>query len=143
MERVKNILGIDHIGYAVNDIGAAKNSFSALGYSFHGNMVDDFRNVIVCVGENGGVRVELLAPLPEKKSPIDGYLKKIGNTPYHLCYQVDNMDVCVAELQNAGFTMLGTPAPSVPLGGDVCFLYSMEIGMIELIYYSKECGGER
>ena len=67
-----------------------------------------------------------------RKSPIDNYLKTIGNTPYHICYRVDNIWQGIEELQSKGFTLLGNPAESIPLGGDVVFLYSTEIGLTEL-----------
>ncbi len=137
---MKGILGIDHIGYAVIDMGAARRVFSVLGYGFSEEVIDDRRNVTVCMAENvhGGVKVELLAPVPGRRTPIDGYLKAMGSTPYHLCYKVDDMEMSVARLQETGFTLLCEPALSVPLGGDVCFLYSMEIGMIELIEHRIE-----
>ncbi len=79
--------------------------------------------------------IELLVPIDGQKSPVDGYLQKMGATPYHICYQVVDMENAVKELQDIGFTQLGYPAPSEPLEGEVCFLYSNEIGMLELIKY--------
>ncbi len=133
MEQVKSIVCIDHVGYAVKDIAQAKEQFIALGYVFGGEKRDDYRRVNVSVGKMGGVRVELLAPLDGVKSPVDVYLDKVGNTPYHICYEVTEMDDAITELQAIGFTMLGAPAESVPLEGTVCFLYSINIGLIELI----------
>lgn len=43
------------------------------------------------------------------------------------------MGKAMEKLQDAGYTMMGYPAPSEPLGGEVCFLYSSEIGIVELI----------
>ncbi len=133
MEKIDEIVAVDHIGYAVNDMASAKEKFQALGYTFEDESVDALRNVNVCVGKMGGYKVELLAPLKDKKSPIDGTLKKMGSTPYHICYQVMGMGKAIEKLQDAGYTMMGYPAPSEPLGGEVCFLYSSEIGIVELI----------
>ncbi len=87
----------------------------------------------------GGGRIELIAPVGDRKSPIDGYLQKMGSTPYHLCYNVENMEKTVEELLEMGFTMLEVPAPSVPLGGMVCFMYSCETGILELVDYGHGC----
>ena len=57
----------------------------------------------------------------------------MGSTPYHICYQVKGMKTALEEIQRMGFTLMGYPAPSDPLDGEVCFLYSTEIGIIELI----------
>ncbi|MBR1635124.1 MAG: VOC family protein [Lachnospiraceae bacterium] len=129
-------MGVDHIGYAVKSISQSKEQFAALGYFFDDEKPDILRRVNVSVGKNGGVRVELLSPLnTADKSPIDGYLDKIGSTPYHICYEVSDIDKAISELQEIGFTVLGSPAESVPLEGTVCFLYSTDIGLIEIIDY--------
>ncbi len=136
MKKIDEIVAVDHIGYAVNSIASAKNDFQALGYSFDEEKYDMFRNVNVCVTEMGGVRVELLAPHDEQ-STIDGILKKMGSTPYHICYEVTSMEIAIEKLQDAGYTMMCYPAYSEPLGGDVCFLYSQSSGIVELIDYSE------
>lgn len=139
VEVIEEIVEVDHIGYAVKNMASAKALFYELGYVFGSESVDELRKVAVCVGQNvGRYKVELLAPLKGIGSPVDGYLQKVGSTPYHICYRVKNMDLAVSELQNRGFTLMGYPAPSIPLGGDVCFLYSGDIGIVELIYYKNE-----
>lgn len=136
MEKIASISGIDHIGYAVKDIDKAKEEFKALGFEFCAVMEDEYRSVMVCVGTlKDGTRIELLSPPADKKSPVDTYLKKIGSTPYHICYKSDDISTSVKELQENGFTLIGAVAPSIPLGGDVCFMYSNTIGMIEVIEY--------
>lgn len=40
-------------------------------------------------------------------------------------------------MRDAGFMPTGEPAESEPLGGIVCFLFSAETGIIELIEYRK------
>ena len=138
MDRIKSIIGVDHIGYAVKDMKSAREQFSALGYEFGEEKPDEHRKVRLSMGQMGGVKVELLAPLNNEKSPVDGYLSKLGSTPYHICYEVCEIDGAVSELQDKGFTILGVPAYSVPLEGTVCFLYSPEIGLIEIIDYSSK-----
>lgn len=164
LKKLPFIKGIDHIGYAVEDMDKAKNVFAAMGFDFTDNRVDEFRHVLVSVGEmnsafcleeplndkkknaensplssyRGGWKVELLSPIEGQKSPIDGYLSKIGNTPYHICYQVSDIEMAVTELQERGFTLISPSAPSLPLDGMVCFLYSQETGIMELIE-SSEC----
>lgn len=157
------IIGIDHVGYAVEDIDSASRFFSVLGFSFSEKRIDNLRRVMVSVGKMnsdsysldggiedgfkesviheelsfsntmGGWKVELLSPVSGEKSPIDGILSKIGSAPYHICYKVSDIKGAVSYLQGEGFTLLSDPAPSEPLNGMVCFLYSGEIGIIELI----------
>lgn len=138
MEKIRSIKGIDHIGYAVKDMAEAKEKFKALGFDFSPEMIDELRDVNVCVGQGMDLmRIELLSPIGEKKSPVDTYLRKLGSTPYHICYQCEGIEETIGELCRIGFTQLSNAAPSVPLNGNVCFLFSAEIGLIELIEYGE------
>lgn len=126
---------IDHIGYAVRNMGFAISVFELLGYTFQETKIDDARKVKVKIGTLDATRIELLSPIGGEKSPIDNYLEKLGCTPYHICYEVENMAAGIQELTDKEFTLVNAPAPSEPLGGVVAFLYSIEIGLIELIEY--------
>lgn len=126
---------VDHIGYAVRNMSKAKGILSILGFSFDSAKTDTYRNVMVMVGKMGGVTVELLSPLEGMVSPIDEILKKNGPMPYHICYRCDDIDETVEELRNIGFIQIGSVARSEPLNGNVVFLYSSEIGVVELIEY--------
>ncbi len=137
-EKIESIKGIDHIGYAVKDLYSARDYFKALGFDFSLEEEDCLRGVNVCVASDlRGSRIELLASAKEK-SPIDSYLKKIGPTPYHICYETDDMEDSVNKLTEIGFTLISKPDISVPLKGTVCFLYESEIGLIELIKYGEQ-----
>ena len=114
---ISAIIDVDHIGYAVNDMGVAKNKFIALGYEFTDEKLDELRCVSVSIGQLGNTRVELVTPQKGKKSPIDGILKKMGNMPYHICYSVSNLAKAITELMENGYTQLGKADWSVPLGG--------------------------
>ena len=41
IDKIDSIIGIDHIGYAVNDIDSAKKIFNAIGYEFSETRADD------------------------------------------------------------------------------------------------------
>lgn len=126
---------IDHIGYAVKDLKKAINLFSHLGYAFDDDKIDQLRNVRICVGVSGGGRVELVSPIDNSKSPIDGFLKKNGPMPYHLCFSVKNINEQTELLRNLGFILVEKIDKSVPLGGFVCFLFHPDLGLVELIQY--------
>lgn len=137
MELMKTIIGVDHIGYAVKDIETAKEIFCKLGFQFGDVQFDPLRSVNVCIGHTSfdGTEgtVELLSPMDGVRSPIDGILSKSGATPYHICYRVANIKEAANEMRNEGFLPIGTIARSEPLDGDVCFLFSPDIGIIELV----------
>ena len=64
---------VDHVGYAVREIRAAKPVFEAIGFKF-GKLIydpsrnDPSRNVNICFGEMGGVTVELIEPAQKKRA---------------------------------------------------------------------------
>ena len=74
-------------------------------FSYHKEIeiYDPEQNVEVCVlRHNSSPRIELLAP-HDDKSPINNILKKLGATPYHICYEVDNIEECIVSLKREKF----------------------------------------
>ena len=61
---------IDHIGYAVKKLDKAISEFQKLGYTFEEIIDDEDRNLQIVFGENGGYRVELLAPMENLKKNV-------------------------------------------------------------------------
>jgi len=124
---------IHHIGYLVKKIDKAKLSFEKLGFVCEGETVyDDIRDIDILFMVNEGYRIELVSPKSDK-SVVKDLLKKIGVSPYHLCYYSDDMEKDMETLRNSGFVPVGEPAPAPALGGKrVAFMFSGNSGMIEL-----------
>lgn len=125
---------IDHIGYAVQDLAAAAEKFEALGYRSWGEETEDpGRKVrIRFFSDPSGVMVELVAPLQED-SPVMGWVRKNGNSPYHICYESEDLEREIAELRQKGFILVHPIAPAPAMGGRrVAFLYSAGTGLLEL-----------
>ncbi len=124
---------IDHIGYAVKNIDKAKNSMEALGYEFEPIVEDKDRNIFIAFGELDGYRVELVAPIGGE-SPVDMYLSKIGPTPYHICYKSSDIENDIEKLEGSRFKVSIPLAPAVAFNNKrVVFLYSLSIGLIEIV----------
>ena len=78
-------------------------------------------------------KVELLAP-HDSTSPVQQTLDKMGVTPYHTCYVVDNIEEAVAQLRKQKYVMVSKPAEAVAFcGSKVCFLFNKNVGLIELV----------
>ena len=130
-----SILKVDHIGYAVNDMEKAVKKFLLLGYQLYGGGIDDNeRQVrIQFLVDANGTRVELVAPL-DGESPIDNWIEKNGNSPYHICCESGNIESDTETLKANGFIMVHKISPAPAMGGRrVAFLYSMETGLFELV----------
>ena len=133
-------MNVDHIGYAVKNIDASRQAFEELGYVFDPVVNDTDRNIFISFGRLGDYRIELVSPLdPALPSPVDGTLKKSGNTPYHICYTSSRFEDDIKELQQKRFLLTIPPAPACAFGGRgggsrrVAFLYHLQIGLLELV----------
>lgn len=106
---------VHHIGYAVKNIEDSIKEFERLGYSKVKNtVIDSKRNVIIQFIQNEEYLIELVAPLKEE-SPVTNILKKQGNSPYHICYETNDIDNKIKELSNNGFTIIAklSEAPAI------------------------------
>ena len=125
---------IDHIGYAVKKIDKAVCDFEKLGYSFEDIITDEDRNLYMAFGENEGYRIELLAPMEGKTSPIDEYLKKNGPIPYHICYRSGNLEEDIKMLEQERYRVVVPPQEACAFGGKkVVFMMKLSVGLIEIV----------
>lgn len=125
---------IDHIGYAVKNIEKARRDFEALGYKFEEPIQDIDRNIYIQFGEKDGYRIELVSPLKKEPSPVDTYLSTTGNTPYHICYCSNDLDMEIENLENQGYKVIIPAQVAVAFGGKrVAFMINKNIGMIEIV----------
>ena len=125
---------VHHIGYAVPDIDKALAEFAVLGWKTCSDVTDDeARQVKIVFMEQSGCMIELVAPL-SNDSPIKKTLQKGSGTPYHICYEVDNLEAAEAELKKAKFIPFKKAAVAPAIGGRrVEFMYAKQNGVIELV----------
>ena len=123
-----------HIGVAVKDLDATATVYEQGGYKRSSSIFDSIQNVNICwLTKEGMPTVELLAPVDEK-SPVNKTLEKVGVSPYHCCYVVDNLEDACAELRKQKYIMVSKPAEAVAFcGSRVCFLFNKNVGLIELV----------
>jgi len=119
---------------AVKDIDATAAIYKDGGYKMSEVVFDPFQNVNICwLTKKNAPIVELLAPVDEK-SPVNKTLEKVGVSPYHCCYIVDDLDNSVSELRKQRYVMVSKPAEAVAFKGSrVCFLFNKNVGLIELV----------
>ncbi len=127
-------MNIHHVGYYVKDIDEARKEFLSLGYvKESGCIFDEERKITVQFLKNATYRLELVAPA-EGCTLFPKSMKKMGATPYHICYECADMEKTVKECQEKGFMLVRSPSPAVAIANRrVAFLYSDAIGMIELV----------
>ena len=125
---------VHHIGYFVKNIEKGKRSFIDLGYEVEQDVVrDEYRGIDIAFLVKDGYRVELVSPYTEESVVYD-LRKRMGNSPYHICYEVADLDTAIGELQAQRFVVTQEPHEAVAIDGKrVCFLIHGQIGIIELV----------
>ena len=128
---------IHHIGYLVDSIENALLRFEGLGFVRVGDISEDTqRGIHILFMRNEGYVIELIAPVNEE-SPSDALRRQYKNTPYHICYETDDLDKTVENLlgSKTGYMMLNHPSPAqcIPGSPRVAFLLNKHMGMIELV----------
>ena len=125
---------IHHIGYLVKKIEKSIKIFEELGFTLTKDIVlDEYRQADICFLEKDGYVVELVSPV-SKDSVVAQLMKDLGNTPYHICYETENIEEEVNSLQEQHYVVCSeiNSAPAID-NKKVCFMINPHIGMIELL----------
>lgn len=131
---MENILTFHHIGIACRDIERSQAFYTAMGYRAAEVVDDPIQHVRVCfLDKEDAPRIELLEPLDDQ-SPVARTLATVGVSPYHTCYQVDDMESAINELRIQRFLLVCEPVPACAMDDRrVAFLFQKHTGLIELV----------
>lgn len=123
-----------HIGIACRDIAKSQAFYMAMGYSASPVVDDPVQHVRVCfLDKDGAPRLELLQPLDDQ-SPVARTLATTGVTPYHICYEVQDVDEAITALREQRFLLVSGPVPACAIGDRrIAFMYHKNNGLIELV----------
>jgi len=124
-----------HIGYVTDSIAGTSAPYLQAGYQTTVVIEDPVQDVFICfLTKDGFPRIELIEPASEKSS-VNKILKKNGVAPYHICYEVDNIQEAFDELVDVqGYIPLFRPVEAIALDNKlICYLYKKEVGFIELV----------
>lgn len=132
--QMEHQLSFHHIGIACRDIEKSRAFYLAMGYEPSPVVDDPLQHVRVCFLEKQGApRLELLEPL-DSDSPVSRTLNTSGVTPYHLCYEVQDIAAAIASLRKQRFLLVNGPVPACAMDGKaVAFLFQKDTGLIELV----------
>lgn len=124
-----------HIGYVTDNITNTAAPYLQVGYEATPVIEDPIQRVYICfLTKDGFPRMELIAPIDENSS-VNKIFKKTGVAPYHVCYEVDDINSAFDELVDVqGYIPLFRPVEAIALDNKlICYLYKKEIGFIELV----------
>lgn len=132
---MRHLKRVNHIGYAVKDISITAQPYVKSGWDLSEIFEETVQNTqIAFLTKEGFPTIELVSPLNETKSPVDNFISHNGVTPYHICYDVDDIEQAVEDLYEEDFKPLFMPIESVAMDNHkICYLHHMDLGLIELV----------
>ncbi len=110
------ILGIEHVAIAVDDAKKPANVFGKL-LGIENTATEEVadQKVITDIFDTGAGKVELLEATSDD-SPISKFLEKRGMGVHHIAFLVDNLNLALDELSDAGVQLIDR-APRVGAEG--------------------------
>ncbi len=134
MENIKVLGNVHHIGYMVKNIKKAIDGYTSLGFSLSKESIwDEDRKSNICFLDGQGITIELIEP--SKDSDLAPLIKKFRNVPYHVCYEVDNMEIAIQQMLERGFSISKPTERALAISNTarVTFLTHARLGVIELV----------
>ena len=127
---------LNHVGVATPSIERAIDTYrDLLGATAIGTPFDlPAQGVKVCFVDAPNTQIELIEPLDDA-SPIAGFLRKNpAGGQHHVCFEVDDIAVAVADLSAKGATVLGVPRIGAH-GTPIVFVHPKDVGglLVELM----------
>lgn len=131
---MENELKFHHVGIACHKIERTLPFYLSQGYSAAPVIDDPVQHVRVCFLDKADApRLELLEPLDDS-SPVARTLSTAGVTPYHLCYEVHDIEDAIRLLRGQRFLLVSGPVAAPAMENHrVAFLFKKDTGLIELV----------
>lgn len=128
------MLTFHHIGIACRDIAKTQAFYLQMGYTASPIVEDPLQHVrISFLEKDGAPQLELLEPLDEI-NPVARTLATVGVSPYHMCYEVQDIEAAIADLRRQRFLLVNGPVPACAMENRrIAFLYQKNNGLIELV----------
>ena len=81
-----------HIGVATHSIAQTSKYYVDIDFRISEIIFDPIQNVNICfIHKEGFPSIELIEPISDL-SPVAKIIQKVGVSPYHFCYEVDDVD---------------------------------------------------
>ena len=129
-QRPFKILGIEHIGIAVEDLNGISDVFcNLLGLELRSREKIDDQKVITDIYETESGKLEFLkATGPD--SPISHFIDKNGEGMHHIALLVDNLTAALDYLQEQGIKLIDETPRIGAEGLSIAFLHPKSTGGI-------------
>ena len=128
------ILGIEHIGLAVNSLDTDAPFWKhVLKISHKGTEAVEDQGVTTDIYDTGRGKVELLEALGENTA-VGKFLKNCGPGIHHVCFEVDDINNAINELKESNIRVLSDNPTTGAEGYKVVFIHPKSTGgvLVEL-----------
>ena len=128
------ILGIEHLGIAVEDLAQDSPFWKhVLNMDHVSTEVVADQGVTTDIYDTGKGKVELLEAA-NPNSPIVKFLEKRGPGIHHVCFEVDNVTIAIKELKENKISFIGDDYSIGAEGYKVAFIHPRSTGgvLVEL-----------
>jgi methylmalonyl-CoA/ethylmalonyl-CoA epimerase len=123
-----------HLGIATKEINNTITIYKNLGFEASPTIFDPIQNVNICFLKKLNHPLLELVAVVDEKSPVNNIINKVGTTPYHTCYEVENIEIGIKYLKKQRFVVIVSPVAAVAFNNrKICFLYQPDAGLIELL----------
>ena len=127
---------LNHVGIATPSIARSVETYRLLlGATAIGEPFDlPAQGVKVCFVDAPNTQIELIEPLDDA-SPIAGFIRKNpAGGQHHVCFEVPDIGIAVADLTAKGATVLGEPRIGAH-GTPIVFVHPRDVGglLVELM----------
>ena len=128
------ILGIEHIGIAVNSIDKDAPFWKhILNLHHRGTEAVENEGVTTDIYDTGRGKVELLESMGSS-TPLGKFLENRGAGIHHVCFEVDNITTAIKELKELNIQVLSNEPTIGAEGYKVVFIHPKSTGgvLVEL-----------
>ena len=128
------ILGIEHIGIAVNSIDKDAPFWKhILNLPHRGTEAVENQGVTTDIYDTGRGKVELLEAM-DSDTPIGKYLENRGAGLHHVCFEVESINKAIKELKDLNIQVLSSEPTIGAEGYKVVFIHPKSTGgvLVEL-----------
>ena len=137
-QRPFKILGIEHVGVAVESMDGISEIFSdILGLEFSGSEEVEDQQVRTEIFNTGNSKLEFLKAT-DPDSPISRFIEKKGGGMHHVALVVDHLQPALDYLSNQGVHLIDTVPKIGAEGYKVAFIHPKSTGGILIELCEKE-----
>ena len=132
------ILGIEHVGIAVDDLNRISDIFGdLLGLELCSREKIDDQQVITDIYKTGSGKLEFLKATDEN-SPISRFIDKKGGGIHHIALIVDDIDVALNFLKGKNINLVNSKPKIGAEGYKIAFIHPDSTGGILIELCQKE-----